>query len=187
MGIYLLWAVMTILSTRVYLNLVFLARKPTLEPTTYDSRAEFSSPSLLAGIKMQIQRTTVVEREMVTFGKQGTRLTRPGRTFDAVRKCSLLLERKLDEWSLIGSYSLLNRHLKRMVSLHQAPTRHGTTGGGFVDDSAGCIVRWRFIYVIVLQASLKLRHQKGSVLYMKAVRTGLRSIVSSSASPVALW
>lgn len=118
MGIYLLWAVMTILSTRVYLNLVFLARKPTLEQTTHDSRAEFSSPSLLDGIRMQIHRTTTVEREIVTFGR--TRVTRPGRTFDTVRERSFLCSQaKAEEWSLTGLYSLLNRHLQRIVLLHQ--------------------------------------------------------------------
>jgi hypothetical protein len=88
MGIYFFWPVMTILSTRVYLNLVFLAREPTLDLTTDVSRAQFASPSPWG--KVRIRRTTTREGEIVTFGEKGTRAVRPETTFDTVRECFFL-------------------------------------------------------------------------------------------------
>jgi hypothetical protein len=79
MGVYILWAVMTILSTRVYLNLVFLARGPTpLEPTEI-SRVQ------LDGIKMRIQTTTIGDAgEVLSFAEHEGRQPMPLAKFDTV-------------------------------------------------------------------------------------------------------
>lgn len=68
MGIYLLWAVMTILSTRVYLNLVFLTRKPLFEATEV-SNVRFAKGPPREGIRMHVQTTTFAD--VVTIGGSG--------------------------------------------------------------------------------------------------------------------
>ena len=84
MGVYILWAVMTILSTRVYLNLVFLARGTALEPTE-NSRVQFGLPGQLDGIKMRVQTTTVGDAgEVLNFGDHEGRPPMPLTKFDTV-------------------------------------------------------------------------------------------------------
>ncbi|PVF94847.1 hypothetical protein CPB86DRAFT_867295 [Serendipita vermifera] len=80
LGIYLLWATMTILSTRVYHNLMFLVQKPALDATTQVSRAQFASPIQMGGIKMRVQTETFTDPTVTTGIGTGTN----GRTFDSV-------------------------------------------------------------------------------------------------------
>lgn len=89
MGVYLLWAIMTILSTRVYLNLVYLARKPVIEEHNSTSQGQqFEGRTNFGGIRMRVQTTTVGDAgEIVTFGSQESRPPVPLRTFDSA-SCS---------------------------------------------------------------------------------------------------
>lgn len=73
LGIYLLWATMTILSTRVYLNLVFLARGVSEHMTAEVSRVRFAPATQLGGIKMQVQTTTIADDHHVLTMKDGRR------------------------------------------------------------------------------------------------------------------
>ena len=85
MGVYILWAVMTILSTRVYLNLVFLARGPALLEPTEISRVQFGFPGRLDGIKMRVQTTTIGDAgEVLNFGEHEGRPPMPLTKFDTV-------------------------------------------------------------------------------------------------------
>ncbi|KIM30762.1 hypothetical protein M408DRAFT_327748 [Serendipita vermifera MAFF 305830] len=85
MGVYLLWAIMTILSTRVYLNLVYLARKPVIEEHNSTSQGQqFEGRTNFGGIRMRVQTTTVGDAgEIITFGSQESRPPVPLRTFDS--------------------------------------------------------------------------------------------------------
>lgn len=83
LGIYLLWATMTILSTRVYLNLAFLVRGRHDTETAAVSRVKFASPHRLGGIQMRVQTTTVADNDQtITFGSGGRQNRRMLTTFD---------------------------------------------------------------------------------------------------------
>lgn len=85
MGVYILWAVMTILSTRVYLNLVFLARGPVLLEQTEISRAQFGSRGQWGGIRMRVQTTTTGDAgEVLGFEEHEGRPPVPLTRFDTV-------------------------------------------------------------------------------------------------------
>jgi hypothetical protein len=75
---------MTILYTRVYLNLVFLAHRPSLVRTEV-SKVQFAPISRLGGVNMQVETTTLGDRgEVVTFGGQAGRPAMPMMTFESV-------------------------------------------------------------------------------------------------------
>ncbi|KAG8841080.1 hypothetical protein FRB91_005391 [Serendipita sp. 411] len=72
LGIYVLWTTMTLLSTRVYLNLVYLARGGTED--TEVSVHPFHPPTRRGGIKMRVQTTTFADTDhIISFGGQGRR------------------------------------------------------------------------------------------------------------------
>ncbi|KAG8795886.1 hypothetical protein FRC16_009906 [Serendipita sp. 398] len=72
LGIYVLWTTMTLLSTRVYLNLVYLARGGTED--TDVSVHPFDPPTRRGGIKMRVQTTTFADTDhIISFGGQGRR------------------------------------------------------------------------------------------------------------------
>jgi hypothetical protein len=74
---------MTILYTRVYLNLVFLAHRPNFERTEV-SKVQFAPISHRGGVNMQVETTTLGDRgEVVTFGQAG-RPAMPMMTFESV-------------------------------------------------------------------------------------------------------
>ena len=90
LGIYLLWATMTILSTRVYLNLVFLARGVSEHMTAEVSHIQFAPTSQLGGIKMRVQTTTVGDDNHILTMSDGRRQSHMLFTkfADAVSTCS---------------------------------------------------------------------------------------------------
>jgi len=85
MGVYLLWAVMTILTSRVYLNLVYLVHGPMLEPTEL-LRGQLTSLNCREGIQMQVQTTTVGDQGEVLYSSEHTTSpTVSSRKFDSVQ------------------------------------------------------------------------------------------------------
>jgi hypothetical protein len=75
---------MTILYTRVYLNLVFLAYRPNLEQTKV-STVQFAPFSRWGGVNMRVETTTLGDRgEVATFGRQAGRPAMPMMTFESV-------------------------------------------------------------------------------------------------------
>lgn len=77
-GIYVMWATFTILTTRIYLNLVWLARQPILEET------ELSAPRFKAR-EVGGGHSTIITNEVITFGAQEMRPRRGASTLDSVR------------------------------------------------------------------------------------------------------
>jgi hypothetical protein len=87
MGIYLLWAIMTILSTRVYLNLVFQVRKPTIEQTE-EPNVRFAGSPRREEIKMHVHTTTFDNNTTIGSGGYGYGRRGGGMTLDSVSICS---------------------------------------------------------------------------------------------------
>jgi hypothetical protein len=111
MGVYILWAVMTILSTRVYLNLVFLARGPVLEPTE-SSQVQFGSRGKLDGIKMRVQTTTIGDAgEVLSFREHEGRPPMPSAKFDTVRFVVQTARNESNSTQVFGIDSVLHGDL----------------------------------------------------------------------------
>jgi len=82
MGIYFLWAIMTILSTRVYLNLVFLTRNPIIEETEI-SNVQFVGSPQMEGIRMHVHTTTFTDVATIGGGRYGYGRRGRGMTLDS--------------------------------------------------------------------------------------------------------
>ncbi|KAG8809078.1 hypothetical protein FRC17_003627, partial [Serendipita sp. 399] len=73
LGVYLLWTTMTVLSTRIYLNLVYLAHGPARDDTSA-AITPFNAPVTFGAIKMRVQTTTFADTECIfSLGPRGRR------------------------------------------------------------------------------------------------------------------
>ena len=78
---------MTILSTRVYLNLVFLTRNPIIEETEI-SNVQFVGSPQMEGIRMHVHTTTFTDVATIGGGRYGYGRRGRGMTLDSVSICS---------------------------------------------------------------------------------------------------